>query len=133
MGDRANVAIEQWRPDGARIYIYTHWDGYDLPDMLADALNTKSARARWKDDSYLTRILIDQITKSGRDEETGYGVSTYITDNSYNVLVVNPTSGTVHVENDQNVKIGEHVNFQTYIDMSPHQRRRFNLVPSTVP
>lgn len=96
MGDRGNVyvtstATEGYTADefqaGARgIYVYAHWYGSELPTMVRDAL--KAGKGRWTDDSYLTRILIDQITKSGRDEETGFGVSLKITDNEYPITIV---------------------------------------------
>lgn len=96
MGDRGNVYITDTATEGytaseyqagARgIYVYSHWDGSNLPETLREALI--AGRGRWSDDSYLTRILIDQITKSGRDREIGYGVSLKITDNEYPITIV---------------------------------------------
>lgn len=86
MGDRGNVYIVQREEFDRGIYLYTHWEGSILPQMLADALEV--ARPRWDDESYGTRILVDQIFKSHRDDETGAGISTYLTDNEYPILVV---------------------------------------------
>lgn len=96
MGDRGNVYITNTATEGytapeflagARgIYVYSHWDGSELPTMVRDAL--KAGKGRWGDDEYLTRIIIDQITKSGRDQETGYGVGLTMLDNSYPITIV---------------------------------------------
>lgn len=100
MGDRANVfVVDSWAPltdDGelSGVYLYTHWSGYDLPDVLAKALDSKEGRGRWSDGSYLTRIIFDTMTGL-EGGETGFGISASITDNSYDILVVNPQTETV--------------------------------------
>lgn len=96
MGDRGNVYItdtseteyiaDQFERGARGIYLYSHWSGYDLPAQVRDAL--KAGKGRWGDGSYLTRILIDQITKDGRDEETGFGVGLSLGDNSHPITVV---------------------------------------------
>lgn len=69
MGDRRMAQIVT--SEGA-FYIYTHWGGGKLPDVTKDAI--RAARSRWGDEPYATRILVDQMTKSGRDQVTGYGL-----------------------------------------------------------
>ena len=69
MGDRAMVQI---KTEEGSLYVYTHWCGYDLPQICKKAI--KRAEGRWSDTPYALRILVDQITKSGRDEETGWGL-----------------------------------------------------------
>lgn len=54
------------------IYIYSHWGGYTMPEDAAAAI--KFAQDRWDDEPYAARIIVDQLTKGGRDEETGYGL-----------------------------------------------------------
>lgn len=83
--DRANIKIKI-NNQGSSIWIYTHWHGSELPHLLQDAL--AKARPRWNDASYATRILVDQITKDGRDQETGWGLSLEIQDNERNILEV---------------------------------------------
>jgi hypothetical protein len=95
MGDRANIKINTCN-NGTSIWLYTHWNGYELPELLKTALI--KAKNRWNDPSYGARILVDQITKSGRDEETGWGLDTEIGDNSYPVLEVDFPSQTVNVQ-----------------------------------
>jgi len=69
MGDRAMAEIKT--EDGS-LYVYTHWGGYDLPTMAKEAVRV--AKPRWDDEYYATRIIVDQLTKEGRDQETGYGL-----------------------------------------------------------
>lgn len=101
MGDRANIVLNQ-ASDNAdkagtkcqRIYLYTHWGGYELPITLQKALER---RARWNDESYLCRIIFQQLL-NGDTGTTGYGISTYPTDGGYHLLVVDSDKQTVHLE-----------------------------------
>ena len=69
MGDRAMAEIIT--EDGS-LYVYSHWGGCELPDNAKQAI--LAAQGRWDDDPYATRIIVDQLTKGGRDQETGYGL-----------------------------------------------------------
>jgi hypothetical protein len=69
MGDRAMAEIKM--EDGS-IYLYTHWRGQELPTDAKKAII--AAKPRWDDEPYCTHILIDQLSKCGRDQETGYGI-----------------------------------------------------------
>jgi len=69
MGDRAMAEIIT--EDGS-LYVYSHWGGFELPDNAKQAI--MAAQDRWDDESYATRIIVDQLTKGGRDQETGYGL-----------------------------------------------------------
>ena len=51
MGDRANVVIDD---NGSQVYLYTHWRGTELPEIVRKAL-TKNQR--WDDPQYLSRIV----------------------------------------------------------------------------
>lgn len=63
---------------------------------LAHALAT--ARPRWDDPAYATRICISQIVGADWDSETGYGITIdSLCDNEHSVPVVN--------WNDQNVSL----------------------------
>ena len=83
MGDRANVKIKE--STGRSIYVYTHWHGHDFPAMLQDAL--RFAKGRWTDESYFQRCIITQLCSPAKDA-TGFGVSTYPTDNERDILEV---------------------------------------------
>ena len=70
MGDRAMAEI---KTEGGSLYVYTHWGGHDLPDAAKEAV--LSARDRWGDYTYATRIIVDQLIKPSRDLETGHGLT----------------------------------------------------------
>ncbi len=71
MGDRAMAEI---KTEGGSLYFYTHWAGYDLPDIAQTALDT--AAPRKGDFPYATKIVLDQLISAchARDSETGAGV-----------------------------------------------------------
>ncbi len=71
MGDRAMAQIKQ---GSKSLYFYTHWTGFELPEDARKAL--KRAEPRRGDDSYVLRIIVDDlIAASGaRDCETGAGL-----------------------------------------------------------
>ena len=92
MGDRGNIKVRE--ANGNSIYIYGHWMGHEMPKRLQEALIF--AKDRWNDESYLTRTLITEVCKGARDA-TGYGVSTYPTDNEYDVMEVESDSQVVRV------------------------------------
>jgi len=69
MGDRAMAEIKT--EDGS-LYVYSHWGGHDLPENAKQAI--MMAQDRWDDEPYAVRIIVDQLTKEGRDQETGFGL-----------------------------------------------------------
>ena len=69
MGDRAMCEI---RTEDGPLFVYTHWHGNELPEMSKEAII--KAEPRWNDDPYATRIIVDQLTVSGRDDECGWGL-----------------------------------------------------------
>ena len=70
MGDRAMAQI---RTGDGDLFVYTHCRGWELHTI--DAIKAiKSAKSRWDDESYAVRIIVDQLTKQGRDEESGFGL-----------------------------------------------------------
>jgi hypothetical protein len=72
MGARTNYTIVTTDNSAQNINVYAHWDGEESVSNLQSAI--KAMMPRINDVSYATRILIDQLTKHGRDSETGYGV-----------------------------------------------------------
>ncbi len=69
MGDRRMAEIKT--SDGS-LYVYSHWGGCEMPEDAK--LAVKAAQSRWSDESYATRIIVDQMTKATRDQETGAGL-----------------------------------------------------------
>lgn len=91
MGDRANIYLVDDNPEHG-IYLYTHWNGYEWPEMLRQALD--KGRGRWGDQPYLSRILCRELFAT-YDQDTGGGISTFITDNQYLITVVDLTESTI--------------------------------------
>lgn len=94
MGDRGNIVVLDWE-EGKGVYLYSHWSGSELPQILAKALGSEAGRGRADDPPYLTRIIFDVMTEGQHGEETGYGISASIGDGNGVVLVVNPKNKTV--------------------------------------
>ena len=74
MGDRGTVEIKS---EGKSVYLYTHWRGSELGDILPEAIKSKNGRGRWDDAAYLARIIFDWMTAGDRDTETGFGISAH--------------------------------------------------------
>jgi hypothetical protein len=72
MGARTNYTIITTSNPLQNINVYAHWDGEESVAIMQKAIRT--AMPRINDVSYCTRILVDQLTKHGRDSETGYGL-----------------------------------------------------------
>lgn len=90
MGDRANaVVLADWPDDlnpNEAVFLYSHWAGHELPELVRQALI--AGEERWNDEPYLARIVFDTITEHQHGGTTGYGISTRIGDNSYNLIVL---------------------------------------------
>lgn len=70
MGDRANLTLKY--PEG-EVNVYVHWLGSELPTILANALDR--GRDRWRDESYLARVIVSQIVfEAGIGDVTGVGI-----------------------------------------------------------
>jgi hypothetical protein len=72
MGARTNYTIITTDNPDQNINVYAHWDGYESVAIMQNAI--RAAMPRINDVSYAVRIIIDQLTKHGRDSETGYGI-----------------------------------------------------------
>ena len=92
MGDRANFVFTQ--QNGESVVLYGHWAGHQMLANLANALET--ARPRWNDDAYGTRIIISQMVGEEWNQELGWGISVNtILDNEHSIPVVNFITQTV--------------------------------------
>ena len=100
MGDRGNIVIRQSAggPGASTadsyLYLYTHWGGSDLPEILQAAL--KRGQERWDDEPYLARIIFQEML-GGDDGLTGFGISTHVGDNEHDFLLVDCGEQTVAV------------------------------------
>ena len=81
MGARTNYTIITSDNPAQNINVYSHWDGHEGVAIMQQAVAKAMPRIGMGDIGYATRIIIDQLTKAGRDSETGYGI--YISDHVY--------------------------------------------------
>ena len=109
MGDRGNIKIYQ--NDNSAIYLYTHWTGSQIYEVLKTAL---SRRQRWNDGPYLTRIIFCELVKGDEDGETGFGISTHICDNEHTIIGVNPNNQMVTFEMENGTVKGK-MTFEEFV------------------
>ncbi len=94
MGDRANVAILGAYDDQNPVFLYTHWEGYELPEVVREALKGRAGRARWNHGLYLARIVFDQMIGDRHGSEAGFGISTSPAgDIEYDIIVLDAQNG----------------------------------------
>jgi len=93
MGDRANFGFRA-DSESPVVVLYAHWGGYQMMSNLAHAIET--ARSRWTDEGYATRICISQLIGEQWNQELSYGIYVnQIGDNEHSVPVVNWGDQTV--------------------------------------
>ena len=100
MGARTNYTIITTDNPAQNINVYAHWDGDDSVAIMQNAIKAAMPRIQMGDLSYATRILIDQLTKHGRDSETGYGLyisEDILTEEQYERKVIDLVKQTVRV------------------------------------
>ena len=109
MGERGNIVIIQGADEGKTpIYFYTHWKGYKLPEIVHSAFNTAIKEGRLTDGAYLNRIVFCELVGERYFSETsGFGISQYICDNNYNLLVINHDIQKVYFTNEDGTKLEE--------------------------
>lgn len=115
MGDRGNIVIKQ--PDGAHLVFYTHYNGSEMPENLKKAL--KRGRGAWSDDMYLARIIFCEMVKDNVMDTDCFGISTYVGDNSHDLLVVDvdeQTISRVHGD-DPTAKPKKSWTFEKFLDV----------------
>jgi hypothetical protein len=93
MGDRANFGFRA-DSESPVVVLYAHWGGYQMMSNLAHAIET--ARPRWTDEGYATRIAISQLIGDQWNQEYSYGIYVnQIGDNEHSVPIVNWKDQTV--------------------------------------
>lgn len=111
MGDRAHIILTNGynTPDKTSIFLYTHWEGYRLHEILAAAL--KRGEDRWDDPAYLSRIIASELFReSGIDGLTGAGLGTTMMEGpSRNDLTVDLENNTVTRANDETYSYAEFI------------------------
>lgn len=93
MGDRAVVVVTQEEGE-VPIYLYTHWGGSTLPEVVQAAL--RRGRSRWGDPPYLTRIIFSEMIQDEVLEETGFGISVHLIEGRQ--ILVNIPAKQIEIE-----------------------------------
>ena len=103
------------------IFFYTHWEGTELPETLKAAL--ERGRDRWRDNSYLSRIIFSEMIKANVLEDTGYGISVDPGDGRDRVIPVDLDAQTVRFGSCDRVGneikftySGEPVSFEDFVE-----------------
>jgi hypothetical protein len=91
MGMRRNIALG-YGTEGT-VYLYTHWGAEDLEETLRSAL--QRGASRWRDPSYLARIIFSEMVKDELLDTTGYGLAPYVMDDEYPTIEVDLIGRTV--------------------------------------
>lgn len=87
MGERGQIQV-------GKVYLYTHWRGDQLREILTAAIGRKE---RWNDEEYLTRIIFSEMVKNELMDATGYGIgSIEHFDLNYPLMVVDIKEQVVH-------------------------------------
>lgn len=100
MGARTNYTIVTTDNREQNINVYAHWDGDESVHIMQQAIRSAMPRIKLGDNAYATRIIIDQITKHGRDSETGYGIyigSEILAEEQYDYKEINLVDSTITV------------------------------------
>ena len=95
MGDRANVKIVEEGSPGysSTVYLYTHWNGTELPKTVQTAL---ARRERWDDPYYLARIVFCEMVKGQEREATGFGISSVVGDGTERIIMLEDKTVTLN-------------------------------------
>ena len=100
MGDRGQIFVKD-----VGVYLYTHWSGYELRQILKKSL--ERGKDRWDDPEYLSRIIFDDMI-NGDKGETGYGIGNTLHTDLDNPLI------TVDCGNEMVIRDGESTSFEDY-------------------
>jgi hypothetical protein len=103
MGDRANIEVRDGKDS---VYLYSHWTGSQMPEILRRALHR--GEERWQQASYLTRIIFCEMVAGYEMELTGFGISvTEVWASKH--LLVDVDSQTVTIDGYEPVSFKDYV------------------------
>lgn len=72
MGARATIRVVH-PTSKTPIHFYTHWNGHNVAQILAEGITAAQTAGRLSDYQYATRIIFDVMTGLSGDS-TGYGI-----------------------------------------------------------
>jgi hypothetical protein len=98
MGDRAHAVVKS---GDSEVYLYTHWDGTELPETVRDALKRAKDAGRLHDAPYLTRIIFCEMIKGEeQDSALGFGIHGKACEDESRDVIVNVDNQTVTTSED---------------------------------
>ena len=92
MGDRANVVMTD---SDEKVVLYTHWSGYELPEIVKKAMIR--GKNRWDDFQYFTRIVFSEMIQNSVLSETGFGISSTVHDGNDKIIKIDCNNQTIKV------------------------------------
>lgn len=101
MGDRSNIVLKFSQTH--RIFLYSHSTGPRIVGVVHKALN--EGRSRWDDPSYFARIVFDRLIGADQGSLTGFGMSPELTDNEYDLLVLDMANLTVEQTTEEGLLV----------------------------
>jgi len=91
MGDRANVYIHHG--DNPGIYLYSHWDGTELPSVVKRSMDTERAKRNYNDAEYLAHVIFEDIFDEDPGNDKGYALSLYPLDGENRIVDIDTNVG----------------------------------------
>jgi hypothetical protein len=96
MGSHANVCVVQHPGHGlpaTKLFLYAAASGSRLPEVLRQALIR--GQEHWTNEPYLARIIFSEMIRDQVESPDGFGISVYMIDHEYPILVVDCLTRTV--------------------------------------
>ena len=92
MGERGVV---QFNADGGTVYLYTHWQGHRLRELVQEGMKEVARAQRTGDAAYATRIIM-QHCWDGEGQYTGWRVSATEPHTDYPIVVIDWDLGLIY-------------------------------------
>ena len=83
MGNRNSIKITYRTGDS--IYLYGHWIGNEIHDIVKGALWSSD---RVTDESYFARVLFSRMIEKDISSDTGFGIAPYLVDHDAGNMMV---------------------------------------------
>lgn len=109
MGTRGNIKVISGR---STVYLYQHYDAYNLPHKLQSALLRAKAEGRLSDGQYLGRMIFSEMIQENIMGSTGYGISSNLHDGDDRILTVDVDNQTIQYN-----KKREKIPFEVFLSM----------------
>lgn len=110
MGDRGEVKVGD-------VYLYTHWDADELPEMVKMALIR--GRDVWDDEEYLARVIFSEMIKDHVLGTSGNGISAQ-SGGVWRRIVINTGEQTISIKDNGKCVID--MSFEDYVTRSDTSR-----------